>query len=245
MSKAIKLIIGTAAGGCLLGAQAAVVTFDHYDLPVGGHSATIVNGTAATPVATSTATGLALPLAGDSRTLSLDIDAVRPGQGSFPNTGTTERISANLIPDNLAVETGVHADVNAWVSYNNNGAGLGLDLDTPGYMSFRLEDAANDIPAIWSLKLTDGSANTHTVTWNSGAGWFGPIDFSLNTFALNGVLLNDIDEVMICVDPQGYGGDASFHAALLAIPEPHEYALFAGLGLMAFGAFRRFRSSVA
>ena len=27
------------------------------------------------------------------------------------------------------------------------------------------------------------------------------------------------------------------------VPEPHEYALFAGLGLVAFGAYRRFRAS--
>lgn len=220
-----SLALATVASAATL--QAGVFVLDHFDSPVGGHAATIVNGTSVTPAVTSTAVGLGLGALGDTRAITLDIDSVRAaGNLSFPNTGSTERGSASLTPDNLVLEAGAHANTTLSVAYDDGGAGLGLDLSTCTAIQFMA--AANDQDTWWTLTLSDG-VTAHTESVFQGAGFAGNFDVALAPFMGAGVDLSNVGSLAIVIDPQDFGGDAVLHA-LIAIPEPNGAWLVLGLG---------------
>lgn len=223
-----SVALATVASAATL--QAGVFVLDHFDSPVGGQAAIIVNGTSITPAVTSTAVGLGLGALGDTRAITLDIESVRAGGNpSFPNTGSTERGAANLTPHNLTLEAGAHANTTLTVSYDDGGAGLGLDLSTCTAIQFMA--AANDQATFWTLTLSDG-INTHTESVFQAAGFAGDFDVALASFMGAGVDLTSIASLAFVIDPQEFGGDAVLHA-LIAIPEPNGAWLLLGLGGLA------------
>ncbi|MCZ7638746.1 MAG: PEP-CTERM sorting domain-containing protein [Verrucomicrobia bacterium] len=231
-----SLALATVASAATI--QASIFVLDHFDSPVGGQAAIIVNGTSITPPVTSTAVGLGLGALGDTRAITLDIDSVRAvGNASFPNTGSSERGSANLTPDNLALEAGAHASTTLTVSYDNGSAGLGLDLSTSTAIQFMA--AANDQGTWWTLTLSDG-LNTHTEAVFQVAGFAGDFQIALAPFMGAGVDLSNVWSLAIVIDPQEFGGDAILHA-LVAIPEPNAAWLLLGLGGLGV-LWRRVRS---
>jgi hypothetical protein len=179
---------------------------------------------------------------GGWRATTVDIDFVRgaPANPSFPATSSREAASANTASSlhSFALEAGTHADVSATILYDSFGSGLSLDLSS--YSAIQFLAVANDHDTYWILTLSDGVDSWTEQVLKSG-GFTGNVAISLAPFAASGVDLTTIDSLAVGIDPQQFGGDATFDA-LVAVPEPN-----AGLALAAMcglGVFvRRVRAT--
>ena len=144
---------------------------------------------------------------------------------------------------------------------------VGPWTSTPTTLSVSLDwDEATDFyingGPYWSLILfasTDGAtvtynlAGTHVVAPHPGAGELpgnptgaifmtahgSPAGFTASSTHVDGT---HKDKWTLDSTPK-LGGGYLVDVAAIHTPEPHHYALFAGLGLVAFGAFRRFRNA--
>lgn len=207
--------------------HASATVLDDFDKPIGGQGGSFGNVPAGS-LAETMQSGLGLGALGDTRTMRLTIVSVQgnPPNPSAPFTGGIDSAYINgTIPDYFLLDSSTYADNSVWIKYDNNGAGLSLDLS--GYSTFRFKGAANNTDNTeWWASLTDGSVTVELRTLRD-AGFAGDIEFHMDWFLP--VDLANIYSLTIGVNPMNFGGDASLDAIVAIVPEPNAAIVIAGL----------------
>ncbi len=160
----------------------------------------------------------------------------------------------------LSISQAASIDLDVIGTFTINGAGspnLGADLSVIAGSSITYDDATMTLTGINLILSSGAKANdtlttahqfdapeansvtlgAGTVTLSGGAGTFG-YNNGLSSFTFFGaptLAHNDVGNT---------GGASNVHngaggLTLTVVPEPHEYAMMAGLGLLGFGVWRR------
>lgn len=205
--------------------QAALVVWDHFDAPPAGQFTTL--GTSPT-----TYTGTFGGIAGVDRTVTL----------THQGGPTTYTAGINVpSPDKLDINSAVNANGKTDVTYSKAG---GLNLDGTPYLGWQFDDFSNDNNGAVAFTVTIATDGVGASTWvGSIASGASNVAILIPWAAFVGVAdISNIDWVQFTFDTPA-SGDMDLHAIDLVIPEPGDYALLAGLGLVGFGAWRRFRKA--
>ncbi len=178
-------------------AEAADINIDLFTAGPDTLTLTMVGST------NNTMTGLANVI-GSARRIDLEMTAEGPGAPEVKAVVLTG-------PQLLNYTSGIDDDGRVALTYNANGAGLNADLTAGMLVAIRIRlfvDAAavaGGMPL--AVTLTDGSANTFTVTQMLTMSGFQFVQFTLSSFT--GVNLTDVDSIVIDADPMA-SGDLAF-----------------------------------
>mgnify|MGYP003702235185 FL=1 len=209
----------------------AVVVIDTFVTPALGHAMASIPPLPAT--GTPLGTGGML---GGARVLAI---AAAPGASNFG------QISANNLgtgtQGQLDFSTGSGWSGLATVTWDNNGAGLGAYDVSPNPI-VEMDVVTVDSTGVSGYVIV---RDTHGVTAPTGASSAaaGVVQFDLGPLVgAYSIDLTSLESIALALVTTGQGGDVTIDEARL-VPEPHEYALLAGLGLLGLAAYRRIKAA--
>ena len=115
-------------------------------------------------------------------------------------------------------------------------------MDTSAFTGFQITDAYNDSTVDFSVYLfADSGFAKATVSHGAGAGY--TLNIPIGSFSTLGSFdPAHVKTIDLILDPTVLGGDVQI-GSFSGVPEPSEYGVMAGLGLVGFGAYRRFRKA--
>jgi hypothetical protein len=207
--------------------NSAALMLDNFDSPAGGQSVTIFNGTAG-----SSATSLAgsLPVPGNFRKVSIDIQSVLSGgnttQGAV-NTFTTT--------GDYQLEQSVLVDSFGLIIYDANSTGINFDFS--GFQGLRLAGVISDFSTPFTITLDTFGGGTSSITKSI---LVGDLDFLFSDL-IGTANIQDVDRITIKIDPSR-GGDVVIQEFVALertqVPEP-DILLLIGSGLIGLVGLRR------
>ncbi len=202
------------------------ISWDHFNEPTGGQIATLT----LTP---TTYTGIFGGISGIDRTLAVSAS----GSGNY-----TAQINTIAFPDFFNIDSSVQADGVTTLTYSS-AVGPYFNFDASGSLGIVLYDLSNDLgPILLTVNVTSGGGLSSSVTASIPPGTYNADYLIPWTSFIGPVVTNDINKLEFVFNTP-LSGDMDLDAILFCVPEPGEYALMGALGLLAFGAYRRFRKA--